>query len=361
MAAFLDMMVEVGQPESAAVPTRLEVLQGPRLSAKQIIYFYSADEWEQFTQEWAHFMAPRFVRVLRMGGANDRGVDVAAFKTAHGFEGAWDCFQCKHYGASLTKGDAWPEVAKIFTGVIDGVFTLPDSYTFIAPREDGPELRRLLARPTEARKSFVAELAKATWAKDLAPAAKEELAAYAEGVDFKFISVCSMLDLLEEFRPSPNYARRFGGGLPPRSVDVETPAVPKREEARYLEQLLQAYREQYQIGAQHVDELETESDAWRHLARQREYFYWAESLRIYARECVPVGTFEDLQSELEEGVRESHDEQHASGYARLLAVLRASTAVNVTSNPLIDVLKSKDRKGICHQLANEDRLRWCWK
>jgi hypothetical protein len=95
------------------------------------------------------------------------------------------------------------------------------------------------------------------------------------------------------------------------------------------------------------------------MRKQREYFYCAETLRLFYRDKVPPGTFENLQQEVEEGVIEVHDADHTHGYDRLQAVLSRSQTISLTSNALISVWQSRDKKGICHQLANEDRLRWC--
>lgn len=49
---------------------------------------------------------------------------------------------------------------------------------------------------------------------------------------------------------------------------------------------------------------------------------------------------------------------HEDGYARVNAVTQAAVSLQMTSNALMSVVKVQDRKGMCHQLANEDRLRW---
>ena len=59
----------------------------------QVVYHYAFGDWELFIREWATKVRDDYVQVKRMGGANDHGVDVAAFKSTAGFEGSWDCFQ----------------------------------------------------------------------------------------------------------------------------------------------------------------------------------------------------------------------------------------------------------------------------
>jgi hypothetical protein len=95
-----------------------------------------------------------------------------------------------------------------------------------------------------------------------------------------------------------------------------------------------------------------------HFLRQREAFYQAESLRVFARDTVPPGTFESLQDDIYDGVIDTHDAGHADGYARVCEVTKAARELQITSNALISCTKPKDRDGICHHLANEDRLQW---
>ena len=106
-------LTELPTPRSLATPP---TLSGPALTPQQILYFYSPDAWEDFILEWTSALKELYVETKRLGGSNDQGVDVAAFKTHRGFEGAWDCYQGKHYAAALMPSDIWPEVLKIFRG-----------------------------------------------------------------------------------------------------------------------------------------------------------------------------------------------------------------------------------------------------
>jgi hypothetical protein len=86
-------------------------MQGPPvLTPKQYLYFYPADEWEEFTCEWVRALDHPYVLVTRMGGAGDRGADIAACLTEQGTNGVWHCYQCKHYEEALAPGDAYPEM-----------------------------------------------------------------------------------------------------------------------------------------------------------------------------------------------------------------------------------------------------------
>ena len=106
----------------------------------------------------------------------------------------------------------------------------------------------------------------------------------------------------------------------------------------------------------------TDLNAWQdlveHYHRQREYFYHAKSLRNFARDTVPAGTYEELQSEVHAGVVEIEAAEHPDGLVRLNEVTQAAALLPLTANGLISVTKVQDKRGICHQLANEDRLKW---
>ena len=95
-----------------------------------------------------------------------------------------------------------------------------------------------------------------------------------------------------------------------------------------------------------------------HFRRQREAFYHAESLRVFARDSVPPGTFESLQDDIHDGVIDTHDASHSDGFEKVCAVTKAAREVEITANALITSTRPKDRDGICHQLVNEERLQW---
>ena len=92
--------------------------------------------------------------------------------------------------------------------------------------------------------------------------------------------------------------------------------------------------------------------------RQRVRFYHAEALRNFARDTVPEGTFDALQDEVYHGVVDISESDHASGFDRMKATVTQASQIAMTANPLAPATKAQDRQGICHQLANEDRLTW---
>ena len=136
------------------------------------------------------------------------------------------------------------------------------------------------------------------------------------------------------------------------------PPDPAPSESRYLQQLFYAYGDHKGQPCDDTSSLAAWPELVAHFKRQREVFYHAESLRNFARDNVPQGTFEDLQDEVFSGVIEVESAEHDDGLARVNAVTQAAAQLSMTANGLISVTKIQDKKGICHQLANEDRLKW---
>jgi hypothetical protein len=347
-------------PAEEKVPTAAELAAGPPISPAKRVWLYGSADWECFILEWAHAVDEPYVHVQALGGPGDRGLDVAGFFTDRGLEGDWDCFQCKHYDGALTPGDAWPEIAKILLAVLDNYCTIPRRYLFFSPKGSGPKLSKLLNSPKALQAEFLAELAKSDGGlrKKLPSERVDGLRHYAESVDFSLFGEMDLEEVLEVHRKTPYYSLRFGGALPSRPRPDSPPEIPAQGERRYVEQLIEVYREKLNDAKFHMGSINNHSWTSKHFPRQREAFYCAESLRVFARDSVPDGTFAKLQEDVYAGVVEVEESEHPNGHARLSQVLQAATQMDLSANALISVSDPQDRKGICHQLANEDRLTW---
>lgn len=344
-------------PEPLGIALVVPPVQGPLFSPELQLFIYTADQWEEFIYEWARTLTYPVVR--KFGGANDHGVDVAGFCSAAGFYGEWDCFQCKHYKDALIPTDVWPEIYKVLRHAKSGYYSLPQKYCFLAPRGLGPSLDQMLLRPGALKREFLAVLASGKVGPAGDPIERAAIATFASGVDFSMFQSIVPADLIEQHKNSPQHTVRFAVPLPVPPPAPTPPDVPNPEETNYLSQLFDVYAEKYGLSARTIEDLSTHGRAHDHLKLQREYFFSAERLRVFYRDKVPSLTFENLQGEVHEGVREIHDDEHPTGYDRLQRVLSASQAISLSNNALISVTQGRDKKGICHQLANDLRLRWC--
>ena len=289
------------------------------------------------------------------------GIDVGGFTDDKRLFGVWDNYQCKHYANALTPSEVSREIAKVLWYSFNKQYAAPRRYYFVAPRECGISLKKLLLKPEELR-TYVRD----NWTKQCAGAVTEgktialdgELQRYFDAFDFTIFDQRTLLEVLDEHRKTPYHAIRFGGGLPGRPKAVAPPFEEKEHGSRYVQQLFEAYSDHTKADVSDLVGLGARQDLTDHFHRQREFFYQAEALRNFARDAVPVGTFEDLQSEVYAGVADVEAAAHPDGYARMNAVTQTAVGLSITSNALISVTKVHDCKGICHQLADDDRLRW---
>jgi len=336
-------------------------MYGKHFPPQQQILLFSASEWEEFIKEWVHYQKAKYQKVVRLAGAGDMGVDVAGLTDDGAFTGLWDCYQCKHYDEALTPTVALPEIGKILWYSFKQNYHAPREYFFIAPWGCGPKLKKLLLKPSELKTYVINEwddkcskVITSTQTIEL----NDDFAKYVNAFDFSIFTFKPALEIIDEHRQTPYHAARFGGGLPDRPAVEKPPGSIQNAESCYVRQLYDVYSEESGSEITANTDLSQWSDLSSHLDRQREYFYSAESLRNFARDAVPAGTFEDLQTEVYTGVIEIEQQAHPTSMTRLNAVTQAATSLEITANGLISVTKVQDRRGICHQLANDNRLRW---
>lgn len=348
-----DVPDPVGREEEPA-------LAGPAVSPQAYISWYDDEEWERFIEEWVYALKRGYVQIKRFGGSGDRGADIAAFKTERGLEGAWDCFQCKHYVAPLALSDIWPEMVKIFVAVSENLCKLPDTYQFLAPRGCSTQSGRTLSSPSLLRTQFFERLNKADSKpiKGFGPQDIVAARAVALDADFAMFRSVELVEVLEQHSTTRWHSGRFATALKPRPAHVPAPSELGSHESRYVRQLVDVYAEAHPNEKFEPESIASHPKVGARFRRQRENFYKAESLRVYARDAVPPGTFERLQDDIYAGIVDVVESDHATGLARLTSVLNLVGLLDLHRHRLITVADIDDRKGMCHQLANADRVVW---
>ncbi|MFD8462367.1 ABC-three component system protein [Streptomyces antimycoticus] len=359
-------MLEGDDEADSAVPPPKLMLSGAQLhfpslpSPKKMVFAYDPDEFEEFVKEWVPALRTRYVRVERHGGSGDHGVDVAAYLTRQAMEGEWHNYQCKHYGDALTWSKAAPEMRKLFAAVVQGHYTLPSRYIFTAPII-GRSLVRQFAKPSETRAKFLDELASTAdpVITSLGPARQQAVLDLATSTDFSMFETIDMDDMLDLHRTTPHWAERFTQPLPARPQIMKPPSEHTPDETRYVKKLLDVYRELWGDKADTLERVAEHPSARDHLHRQREAFYSAESLRLFARDATPEGHFQAILDDVHTMVVEIADGPYHNGWERLRAVVAEAGRVALTETILAKQVRPLDRKGVCHHLANDDRLTWC--
>jgi hypothetical protein len=130
-------------------------------------------------------------------------------------------------------------------------------------------------------------------------------------------------------------------------------------EAVFVGELRRAYADHLKQDVKDLDAgLASRDDLREHFHDARVEFYSAEGLRTFSRDTLPQGEFEKLQDEVHSGIKDDVRGAHADGYQRVLAVVKTARALQLTSNPLTTRIHTRDRGGICHQLANDGKVRW---
>lgn len=322
------------------------------------IRIFSDRQWEDFVLEWADSLQSRYKQVDRCGGAGDMGRDVIA--TCKDDPKLWDNYQCKHYANPLTPSDIWIELGKLAYYTQRGDYSYPRHYYFIAPHGVGTKLYRLLKKPDELRAGLIENWDKCCRDNITSTPVKLDgkLKAYIDKMDFSIFDGVPPLRMVDEHAKTRWHVARFGGGLPQRPPDKRPPATPAASETIYVRQLLDAYADHLRRKVPTANAIASDTELSEHFSDSRIEFYSAESLRAFSRDTLPAGEFEKLQGEVHSGIKDEVRAQHQSGYRRVLAVVKTAKSLLISSHALVCRLAIRDRGGICHQLANDKKVRW---
>lgn len=333
----------------------------PILPIKRVEIF-SADEWEIFIEEWLDVKKKTYKEVERMGGAGDQGRDIAAYITdSKQANYTWDCYQCKHYDKALSPSMVWKEFAKIIYYSFKKEYPVPRKYYFIAPKGCGTALSSLIKKTNNLKEDL-----RTNWKQYCEEhiTSKEkvmlegDLLTYFDNFDFSIFEKIATKNIIEEHKAHANHLVWFGGGLPLRTelTSDMVPADIQAHESVYVTQLLGAYKSESTADYPDVGSLiEPYSN---HFKRARLSFHFAEQLRNLYRDNLPAGTFEKFQEEIYDGVINTCEIGHKNGYEKVKAVETQANNIAISSNPLKDVSVQKDKVGVCHQLCNDQRLKW---
>ncbi|MCX6319750.1 MAG: hypothetical protein NTW29_20905 [Bacteroidetes bacterium] len=333
----------------------------PVLPIKRVEIF-SADEWEIFIEEWLDVKMTNYLEVERMGGAGDQGRDIAAYVTDSKQPNyTWDCYQCKHYDKALSPSMVWKEFAKIIYYSFKKDYPVPRKYYFIAPKGCGTALSSIIKKADKLKEDLRSNWS--AYCEDLITSKGKvvldgDLLIYFNTFDFSIFEKIPTKIIIEEHMAHANHLIWFGGGLPAR-MELTPDMVPahiQSNESVYVSQLLGAYKSESTTEYPDVGSL---VDPYtNHFKRARLSFHFAEQLRNLYRDNLPAGTFEKFQEEIFDGVINTCEGTYKNGYDKVKAVETQANSIAISSNPLKDVSVQKDKVGVCHQLCNDQRLKW---
>lgn len=326
------------------------------------VHMMDEDSFELFTEEWLYgSKRTQYSSISRIGGAGDKGRDVIA----ECISGAVDYYQCKHYNSPLMPSEYYLELGKLCYYTYCKEIAMPRCYYIVASHDIGPTLSELLKDHDELKKALVdnwetyceKRITKATNVK-----LEGNLLAYVQGFDFSVVKHYPISKVIDEHLQTIYGNIRFGGQRLQRPNELEVPAVVEQDEMKYIAALLEAYSDELKTEIDTVKALEAYEKYFRHFSRQRKDYYKAETIRRFVRDTLTNSNeFDILKDDIYDGIIDVHEKQYDSGYKRLIADLEQAVSVN-TSRSLLDsrlhFVGSGERKGVCHMLANEDKLKW---
>lgn len=79
---------------------------------------------------------------------------------------------------------------------------------------------------------------------------------------------------------------------------------------------------------------------------------------MFSRDTLPPGSFGALQDDVYAGIKDDVRHRHSDGYVRVLAATKTAQSLALGAHALGNSATIPDRHGICHQLANDGKVRW---
>lgn len=331
------------------------------LTPPQVIQHFNEDDWESFVVEALGGSEPKYARVERRAGAGDKGRDVIAYTKEPPDVAPLDIYQCKAYAKPLGLSDIWTELGKLCVYTQRGDFPVPRFYRFAAPHNVTTPLGNLFDKPDELRKRLIENWTAQCESKvsqgqtfPLTGALKK----YVDGFDFGIVHYCPVTTLLDLHKKTPHWHTRFKRDYPQRPAPDVPPTQPQPHEMRYVRQLLDAYGQHAGVTLADVTSLGAHQTLSEHFHGCRTDFFMADGLNRFYRDQFPEGAFEHVKDQVHQGVRNTALAPHANGYHRVCATLTQAAGLALAQTEYVYCVQPGDKSGLCHHLANDDKLKW---
>lgn len=150
----------------------------------------------------------------------------------------------------------------------------------------------------------------------------------------------------------------------PRPKELSVPSEPTDEELKYISQLLAAYAEAIGITELSRDGLKCYPTYNDDLRQRRKEYYAAETVRRSTRDVFKesdTDQFDLLKEEAYDGIFDVYSQSYQHGYERLLRVMTQVSAIQINKSSISKLpewIGNKEKKGVCHILVNDGRIRW---
>ncbi|HIE0919621.1 hypothetical protein JY436_02615 [Serratia marcescens] len=327
---------------------------------------FSAAEFERFTLEWAseYLAGQQYVNeVQQRGGAGDKGRDIVVWlDPSDTVPRRWHLYQCKHYDANLGFSKAGIEIAKVLHYTFIKDYTVPEEYYFVTHRGVTSPFQDLLDDPKKLKHKILSEwttFSKSITAKhsiDLTP----DLERYIKEFDFSIFHAKQPIEILTEHSETSFHLMVFGVPLIERDPPATPPSSVAPIETVYIDQLFSVISEDIKIKVRDFVDFQSSISHAKLFERSRITFYCAEGLKELARDQMANQEFfNSLLVEFDDGLYHYTSELTGTSLLRLKNTVKAAQTLQLGAHPLAIHVTSKDREGMCHQLANTNLINWC--
>ncbi|MEH7131225.1 ABC-three component system protein, partial [Neobacillus drentensis] len=358
-------IIDIVEPKIKIKLSNTDLLLGKAIEPIKRLQVISDKDFEDLVREWTcGYLKNKYVKVRRCGAAGDMGRDVIAFTHYEKRKNlVWDNYQCKHYNSPLSPSKIWIELGKLCYYTFKEEYSVPRKYYFVTPKGISTKLSNLIDTPHKLKQQLISEWNEKCRSKITAGKTIElvgDFLSYVESFDFSIIDDIDPQELIEQHSETKYFYYRFGGIHKTRPEPVNPPENITVSELPYVKKLLDAYSDNSKSVIKDIKELLAHSKYYGHFNRQRKCFYSAESLMKFERDTLPPGVnaFEDLKEEVYDGVIDIVESEHKDGFQRVKEVCKVARNLNMPSYPLYNSVKGNDLSGLCHHLANEDKISW---
>jgi hypothetical protein len=315
---------------------------------------------EEFVDLWATQKSKLYVRVERVGGANDKGRDVIGFLTRRRHEGDWHLYQCKRktVGSKLGLPEALLELGKVFYHHSEGAYaTLPTKIVFVSPRGIVGSLMTLLQNPSTIAAALIGNWDNYCKSKitNVPVPLTDRLKVLIDGYDFANVEYLTAPMIVKDPDARPALVKVLGL-VPEEAPPGAAPDSIQPEELEYVDQLRRVYAEAAGIDIKTADDILLHADHSQHFRDQRNRFFDAEFFQRFHRDSTPPEALAAFREDVYHGVIDVHRQRHPSRLDRLDAVMRHASTL--PAGLIGRVVRVPVKQGMCHHLANEGRMKW---
>ncbi len=152
----------------------------------------------------------------------------------------------------------------------------------------------------------------------------------------------------------------------PKPITIDVPEKISVTEMVYVSAILDAFAEDAGVSVISQGELITKPEYAKYkrkLDRYRMDYYKAEGIKESLKDTKlesENGLFEKLEDETYDSIIDKVEDDYSTSYERMNSVLQHVTTVELSSllAKIPDLVGSAQKKGLCHILVNEERIKW---